>query len=163
MSNILKIYTIEDKKEEQILRKVSKDVSLDEILSKDFQQFLDALILTAQKVKTAEGYSAAGLASIQVGIDKRVFCILREESGEFEIMINPEIKILKDDRVIDIEGCLSVPNKEGRVSRNKKIKVKYLDRNGKVKKAVFRNQEAREIQHEYDHLEGILFTDKLSD
>ena len=163
MSKVLQIYTIEDKKEEQLLRKVSKEVKKDEILGKEFQLFLDDLILTAQKVKTTEGYSAAGLASIQVGIDKRVFCILKEESGEFEIMINPEIKLLKDEKVIDIEGCLSVPNKEGRVSRYKKIKVKYLDRNGKIKKGVFRNQEAREIQHEYDHLEGILFTDKLVD
>lgn len=163
MANVLRIYTIEDKKEEQILRKVSKEVSKEEILTIEFQLFLDDLILTAQKVKTQEGYSAAGLASIQVGIDKRVFCILKEESGEFEIMINPEIKVLKNDKVEDIEGCLSVPNKEGRVSRYKKIKVKYQDRSGKIKKAVYRNQEAREIQHEYDHLQGILFTDKLVD
>lgn len=163
MAKIHRILTIEDKKDEKILRKVSKDVSKDEILNNEFQLLLDDLILTAHKVKTEEGYSAAGLASIQVGTEKRVFCILKEESGEFEIMINPEIKLLKDEKVIDIEGCLSVPNKEGRVSRYKKIKVKYLDRNGKIKKGVFRNQEAREIQHEYDHLEGILFTDKLVD
>jgi len=160
---ILKIYTIEDKKEEELLRKVSKEVSKSEILSKEFQIFLDDLLFTAQEVKTQEGYSAAGLASIQVGIDKRVFCILKEDSGEFEIMINPEFKPINDERFIDLEGCLSIPNREGRVSRFKKVKVKYLDRKGKIRKAVFRNQEAREIQHEYDHLEGVLFTDKLSD
>ncbi len=163
MAKVLKIFTIEDKREEEFLRKISKEVSKDEILSKDFQLFLDDLILTAQKVKTPEGYSAAGLAAIQVGVDKRVFCILKENDGKFEIMINPEIKIFNDEKVLDIEGCLSVPTKEGRVSRYKKIKVKYLDRNGKIQKVVYRNQEAREIQHEYDHLEGILFTDKLSD
>ncbi len=163
MPKILKIYTIEDKKEEELLRKVSKEVSKSEILSKEFQIFLDDLLFTAQEVKTQEGYSAAGLASIQVGIDKRVFCILKEDSGEFEIMINPEFKPINDERFIDLEGCLSIPNREGRVSRFKKVKVKYLDRKGKIRKAVFRNQEAREIQHEYDHLEGVLFTDKLSD
>lgn len=163
MTKILKIYTIEAKNEEEFLRRVSKEVSKDEILNKEFQLFLDDLLITAQEVKTTDGYSAAGLAAIQVGVDKRVFCILKENDGAFEIMINPEIKIFNDEKIIGIEGCLSVPAKEGRVSRYKKIKVKYLDRNGKIRKAVFRNQEAREIQHEYDHLEGILFTDKLSD
>jgi peptide deformylase len=78
-------------------------------------------------------------------------------------MINPEIKIIGREKVVDIEGCLSIPNFEGRVSRYKKIKVKYIDREGKIQKGVFKNQEAREIQHENDHLNGILFTDKLSD
>lgn len=163
MRKILKIYTIKDKKEEKVLRKVSKEVSKDEILSREFQLFLDDLLFTAQEVETEEGYSSAGLASIQVGVDKRVFCILKESSGEFELMINPEIKILNNDKVVDVEGCLSIPNFEGRVSRYKKVKVKYLDREGKTQKAVFKNQEAREIQHENDHLDGILFTDKLSD
>lgn len=163
MRKILKIYTIKDKKEEKVLRKVYKEVSKDEILSREFQLFLDDLLFTAQEVETEEGYSSAGLASIQVGVDKRVFCILKESSGEFELMINPEIKILNNDKVVDVEGCLSIPNFEGKVSRYKKVKVKYLDRKGKTHKGVYKNQEAREIQHENDHLDGILFTDKLSD
>jgi peptide deformylase len=92
-----------------------------------------------------------------------VFCILKEDSSEFEIMINPEFKVIKNEKSVDIEGCLSVPHKEGNVSRFKKIKVKYLDRNGKVQKGIFSGQEAREIQHEYDHTQGILFIDKLED
>ena len=92
MRKILKIYTIKDKKEEKVLRKVSKEVSKDEILSREFQLFLDNLLFTAQKVETEEGYSSAGLASIQVGVDKRVFCILNESDAEFELMINLKLK-----------------------------------------------------------------------
>lgn len=163
MGKILKIYTIEDKEGEKILRRVSQEVSKNEISSKDFQLFLDDLVSTAKNVETDEGYSSAGLAAIQVGTDKRVFCFLKENSDEFEIMINPEIKIIGKEKIVEIEGCLSIPKFEGRVSRYKKIKVKYIDREGKTRKGVFKNQEAREIQHENDHLDGILFTDKLSD
>ncbi len=163
MSNILKIYTIENLKEKNFLRKISKDVTKEEINSKEFQSFLDDLLYTAKKIVTQEGYSAAGLAAIQVGIDKKVFCILKEDINDFEIMINPKIKVINTTEVIGVEGCLSVPKKEGKVSRFKKIKVKYLDRDGKSLKGIFSNQEAREIQHEYDHTQGILFIDKLVD
>jgi len=78
-------------------------------------------------------------------------------------MINPQIKIFNKTQVLGVEGCLSVPNREGRVSRYKKIKVKYLNRDGNIEKKIFTNQEAREVQHEYDHTEGILFIDKIID
>ena len=163
MKDILKIYTINNIEEEKFLRKISKDVTVQDINSSDFQSFLDNLIETAKKIVTEEGYSAAGLAAIQVGVDKNVFCILKENSKEFELMINPVIKPIKKEQSTGLEGCLSVPKTEGRVSRYKKIKVKYQDRNGKVVKNIFSNQEAREIQHEYDHTKGILFIDKLID
>lgn len=163
MSKILDIYTIEDSREEKFLRKKCIQVSKKDIPGTQFQSFLDDLLFTAKKIETEEGYSAAGLAAIQVGVDKNIFCILREDSGDFELMINPEIKVIKKDQVVGVEGCLSVPNQEGKVCRFKKIKVKYLDRNGKTKKEIFSNQEAREIQHEYDHTQGILFIDKLVD
>ena len=163
MSKTLKIYTIENPSQEKFLRKVSSTVAKEEIQTEKFQGFLDDLIYSAENVLTDDGYSAAGLSAVQVGVDKKVFCILKEDNGKFEIMINPEIKIAKKEKLIDIEGCLSVPHKEGRVSRLKKIKVKYLDRNGKVQKGLFSGQEAREIQHEYDHTQGILFIDKLED
>jgi len=163
MSKILKIYTIENPKQEAFLRRVSHTITKEEIKTDEFQKLLDNLIYTAENVLTDDGYSAAGLSAVQIGVDKKVFCILKEDSGEFEIMINPEFKVIKKEKTVDIEGCLSVPHKEGRVSRFKKIKVKYLDRNGKVQRRIFSGQEAREIQHEYDHTEGILFIDKLED
>jgi len=163
MSNSLKIYTIQNKEEEKFLRQSSLDVTLDDIKSNEFQSFLDDFLHTAKNVLTEEGYNAAGLAAVQVGIHKNLFCIFKEDTNEFEIMINPDIKILKHEKIVEPEGCLSVPRTEGRVGRYKKIKVKYLNREGKIRKGVFSNQEAREIQHEYDHTKGILFIDKLID
>lgn len=163
MNKCLKIYTIENEKEKKFLRETSKDVSLEEITTKEFQSFVDDLIYTAGNVLTQEGYSAAGLAAVQIGIHKNVFCILREDSHSFEVMINPSIKVLKNEKIIGLEACLSIPNFEGKVPRDKKIKVKYLDRNGKTRKEIFSNQEAREVQHEYDHTRGVLFIDKLVD
>lgn len=163
MSKILKILTIQNSKEEKFLRTKSDNVLKEEIKSKEFQNFLDDLINTAQEVLTEDGYMAVGLAAVQVGVLKNVFCILDEHSEKFLIMINPEITTHKPTQILGLEGCLSVPGKEGTVSRYKKIKVKYMDRNGVIKRKLFTNQEAREIQHEFDHTQGILFIDKLVD
>jgi peptide deformylase len=163
MSNLLHIYTVENPKELTFLRKVSKDIPKEEILSKQFQSFLDDLIYTSKTIVTEEGYTASGLSAIQVGKDLNVFCIQNEYDYDFEIMINPQIDIVKPTQTIEKEGCLSIPNKEGRVARFKKIKVTYLDRKGNRKRKTFKDLEAREIQHEYDHTKGVLFTDKLED
>jgi peptide deformylase len=153
---------VDNKEDLKTLREVSKVVKKEDINKPEFQKFLDDLIYTAQNTETEEGYRVAGLAAIQVGRKERIFCIL-SDSEEFEIMINPEIQILKDRQIIGTEACLSIPNRVGDVSRYRKIKVIYLDRNGKRQKKKFVDWEAREIQHEYDHLEGILFTDILVD
>lgn len=159
---MLKILQVDNKQDLKILRKVSKEVSKEEIESSTFQSFLDDLIHTAKNTETEEGYRVAGLAAIQAGKDIRAFCILNEDGG-FKVMINPKIKVIKDELIIDKEACLSIPNRVGNVARVKKIKVQYLNRDGKKEKGIFSNWEAREILHEYDHLEGILFTDKLID
>ena len=161
MGKILKIYTVEDKKEEKFLREISKDVSKEEIKSNEFQSFLDDLLFTAQNVTTLEGYIAAGLAAVQVGKHYKVFCILQEDGKNFYLMINPKIEILSTLQSDEKEGCLSIPGVEKPVRRFKKIRVTYLDREGEKMKKVFTEYEAREIQHEYDHTQGILFTDRI--
>ncbi len=162
MAKKLRILQIDNKKDLSILRKVSKNVKPEDIKDPSFQQFLDNLIYTAKNTETEEGYRVAGLAAVQVGKEIRTFCYLKQNE-EFEIMINPEIKVIKEDLVIGTEACLSIPNRTGNVPRYKKIKVTYLDREGKKRKERFSNWEAREILHEYDHLDGILFTDKTVD
>jgi peptide deformylase len=162
MSKKLRVLQSDNDRDLEILRKISKSVDKEEIKSASFQSFLDDLIYTAQNTETDEGYKVAGLAAIQVGHDIRVFCILND-SDEFEIMINPEIKVLKDKEIVATEACLSIPHTQGNVARYKKIRVSYLDRDALRRKERFTDWESREIQHEYDHLEGILFTDKLVD
>lgn len=158
---MLKILEVDNKKDLEILRTVSKKVDPEDIKDPSFQQFLDDLIYTVQNTETEEGWDAAGLAAVQVGKPIKVFCILRD-SGEFEVMINPEIKEITKDTYTDTEACLSIPHRTGEVERFRKIKISYLDREGNRKRERFSNWEAREIQHEYDHLKGVLFTDKLA-
>ena len=162
MAKMLKILQVNNEEELKTLREISKDVTMEELKSDDFQNFLDDLVFTAKNTETEEGYRIAGLAAIQVGVSKRVFCILNDDD-EFEILINPEIKVINNKQVIGLEACLSIPKIQGNVLRSKKIKVTYIDRNGKKMKERFTNWESREIQHEYDHLEGVLFTDKSID
>jgi len=99
-----------------------------------------------------------GIAVPQVGIHKRFFLAVLDER-KVELFINPIILNKSEEMIEDEEGCLSVPDNYGTVSRHKSITVKYF--NGKeIKTETFEDLNARIIQHEYDHLEEILYTDK---
>jgi peptide deformylase len=100
-----------------------------------------------------------GLAAPQVGILKRIAVVdIRE--GNKVILINPEI-IAEEGKAIMEEGCLSIPGETGDVIRSQKIKVKSLNREGKLIEFEAEGFEARAIQHEMDHLDGVLFVDKI--
>ncbi|NLK51737.1 MAG: peptide deformylase [Syntrophomonadaceae bacterium] len=98
-----------------------------------------------------------GLAAPQIGISKRVVVI---DVGEGIIeLINPEI-ITGEGSEVDTEGCLSVPGVSGKVKRWRKVKVQALDRHSKRFELEAEGLLARALQHEIDHLEGILFVDR---
>ncbi len=160
MPKKLKILTTENKKEKEILRQKSKKVMKEEIGGEEFKNFVEDLIFTAKNHKLDKGWITAGLAAIQVGKPIQVFTILNSETQKYEIYINPEIKEVGTKKEKSIEGCLSLPKKEKEIMRYKKIKVKYIDIEGKKRKEIHKDSTARVIQHEYDHLQGILFTDK---
>lgn len=145
---IRKIRTDED----PILRKKSKMVS----------NYSDRLkVLVEDMYETMDVAYGVGLAAPQVGILKRVIVIDNrdEENGKRFYMINPEI-IEKEGVEVGMEGCLSVPGKQGTVERSKDIKVKYNDLSGEEKILEAEDFLARILQHEIDHLDGILYTDK---
>ncbi|KKM12934.1 peptide deformylase [Clostridiales bacterium PH28_bin88] len=99
-----------------------------------------------------------GLAAPQIGISKRVIVI---DAGEGLIeLINPEI-ISAEGQEVDVEGCLSVPGLQGEVRRAARVKVAGLDREGKAVIVEGEGLLARVLQHEIDHLNGILFVDKV--
>jgi peptide deformylase len=111
-----------------------------------------------------------GLAAPQVGKSIRLFVIdgapLEEDEPELKnfkkVFINPKIIETSDDLILQNEGCLSIPNLREEVSRPSKIRLDYYDENFNHYDEWFEGMAARVIQHEYDHLEGIMFTDKVS-
>lgn len=132
-----------------ILRKKSKDIT--EITDR-IKILLDDMIDTMNE---AEG---VGLAAPQVGVLRRAVVI---DIGEGPIkLINPVILEMKGEE-IDVEGCLSIPSRSGTVSRPEWVKIKYIDIDGKEKVLEGSGLLARAICHEVDHLEGILYIDKM--
>lgn len=110
--------------------------------------------------ETMEAANGIGLAAPQVGILKRIFVIdINDGNGCIEF-INPEIEETEGEQIF-CEGCLSVPGAEGEVKRPGYVKIKAKDRNGKEFTFKGRELAAVCVSHEYDHLEGILFTDKV--
>ena len=104
--------------------------------------------------------NGVGLAANQVDIPKRFFVL--EYEGVLKKVVNPEILEFSVEKVDFEEGCLSIPGIYKKVVRPKKIKVKYFDENGIEVQEELDEMWARAFQHEFDHIEGILFTDKLS-
>ncbi len=146
---------------ELTLRKQSLPVSKEEILTIEFQKFLDKLIQTAQHARLPDGWQTAGLAAVQVGVEKQVLLIRELGTDNFKEYINPVYDVIGTSTSKGLEGCLSIPNVTGYVIRPKKIKVTYLDRQGKQHKERLSGWDARIFLHEYDHLIGVLFTDKM--
>ena len=108
-----------------------------------------------------------GLAAPQVGINKRLFVMQFFKDKKYKdysmlYVINPKINSYSEEKSTDTEGCLSLPDIYGEVERPKEVKVSFLDLKGKEKSLSLSDINARIFQHEFDHLDGILFTDKMS-
>jgi peptide deformylase len=162
-----------------LLEKASPVVKFDKKLKKIISEMSETLDATFDPV-------GVGLAAPQVGISKRIFLIKPEEKGPTKIIINPEIIEASEGEEIPLrpnsekvelmkkmaekktkrpgkkgrllEGCLSVPNIWGNVSRKKSVKLKYQDIDGKEVIEEFKGFPAIIVQHELDHLNGTLFT-----
>ena len=151
-----------------VLRKVGVDID------KDYPN-LDALIKNMKE--TMENAQGVGLAAPQIGKAIRLFIVdtspfgadedLEESEREFlsnfkKIFINAKILNEEGDEWVFNEGCLSIPDIREDVFREPKITIEYFDENFEKHTEVLDGLAARVVQHEYDHIEGILFTDKIS-
>jgi peptide deformylase len=145
---ILKIITQPD----PILRKKSKEIGLKEINSREFRELVSAMIKTMLKT------DGVGLAAPQIGMNIRL-AVINSKDGSF-CLINPKITKKSWATEIDQEGCLSIPGIFGKVKRHKKITLVYFDQAGKKIKQTVQGLMARVMQHEIDHLDGVLFIDK---
>jgi len=135
-----------------VLREESQHVNV-------FHKKLHALIDTMSYTLSKE-YNGAALAANQISVTKRITII--NYLDEYHEMINPEIISFSGEQ-IDYEGCLSFPGYSGKVKRAENITVKFQDRNGKEIIIERSGRMARCIQHEIDHLNGILFIDRMDD
>ena len=139
-----------------VLRKKSAAV---EQVDDDLRALLDAMLETMYEAP------GIGLAGIQVGVPKRVITIdvTRDEGPRQPLfLINPEILTLSDDRSIYEEGCLSIPDYFAEIERPATVRVRYVDYDGKLQEMQADELLSTVIQHEIDHLDGVLFVDYLS-
>ncbi|MDX9853703.1 MAG: peptide deformylase [Tenuifilaceae bacterium] len=144
-----------------VLRKVAQDIT---------PEYPNIKELINDMFETMYHSDGVGLAAPQIGLSIRLFVIDAtpfeeddEEVKDFKkVFINAKIVERSGERKLFNEGCLSIPNLREDVERDDVIRIQYLDENFEPHEEVFSGIRARIVQHEYDHLEGILFTDKVS-
>ena len=155
---MLKVIEITDEKELKILKSVSKDIDV-----KD-----DLLPILAERMYLSmrdPNNPGIGIAAPQIGINRNIIWVQRfDKAGEpFELYINPKITWRSELLRKGKEGCLSIPDITGDVLRNYTIKLTYQDKTGKQFEEIIEGFTAVIFQHETDHLNGILFTDRMKD
>ena len=139
-----------------LLRKVSEPVN---IINSEIKNLMNDML------ETMYAAPGIGLAAVQIGILKRVIVIDLSKEGEKRkplFIVNPEITSKSDEFISYEEGCLSIPNQFAEVKRPSSCKINFLDYEGKKKEIDADGLLATCIQHEVDHLNGILFVDHLS-
>ena len=136
----------------------------DEILkkkSREIEEIDDRILeLLDDMVETMHKYNGVGLAAVQVGVLKRVVVIDIDDGNGVITLINPKITKTKGEQEVE-EGCLSFPNQYAKMIRPKEVVVEALDRNGKKITIKSKDLLAQAIAHECDHLDGVVFVDKM--
>lgn len=156
---IMKVWKISDYEDSLLLRRTALPVNEEMIASEDFSILCERMLTTVRD-SLDEG---VGIAAPQVGISRRLIAVQRfDKDGEpFEFYINPSIVEMGDSTAKGMEGCLSVPDIRGAVERAQKITLKYLNDNLRDTTEIVEGFSAVIFQHEIDHLDGILFIDRL--
>lgn len=148
-----------------VLRERARTVTRDELASAEMQTFIDRLIAT---MRAANG---AGIAANQVGEAVRICVIEVKDNPRYPykpnipltVLVNAEIEPIGDELFDNYEGCLSVPGLRGVVPRSCEARVRAWDREGNELDFVVRGLSAGTFQHELDHLEGVLYVDRVVD
>ncbi|MEM9461846.1 MAG: peptide deformylase [Myxococcota bacterium] len=148
-----------------VLRQRARELTEQELASSEIQAFIDDL------VETMRDASGAGLAAIQVYRPIRIVAIEVHDNPRYPykpnipltILVNPVLTPVSEERFDNYEGCLSVPDLRGVVSRYAQLRVQALDRHGHPIDREIRGITAGTFQHEVDHLDGTLFLDRVTD
>jgi len=148
-----------------VLRRVAQPMSLEELRAPSTQKLIDDMI------ETMKEYDGVGLAADQVHESRQIAVLEVADNPRYpdkpkvplSVLVNPRVTPLSEEMEEDWEGCLSVPDLRGRVLRYKNIRVQALDRDGKELDFVATDFHARVIQHEWDHLNGKVYLDRMRD
>ena len=148
-----------------VLRERSTEIPAGEIGTPAFQDLVTSLIETMRE------YDGAGLAAPQVHESKRVVVMELKDNPRYPdapdlpltVVVNPRITPLTDDRIEGWEGCLSIPGLRGRVPRIAAIRLEAQDRHGAPFSMELEGFPAAVVQHECDHLDGVLYVDRVED
>ncbi len=150
---------------EPVLREPTRELSREELASDEIQHFIDDLVATMHHA------SGAGLAANQVFRSLRICAIEVGDNPRYPykpkipltVLVNPKLTPIGEERFDNYEGCLSVPDMRGVVSRHAELRVQAWDREGKEIDKVVKGITAGTFQHECDHLDGKLFLDRVTD
>ncbi|OGP29841.1 MAG: peptide deformylase [Deltaproteobacteria bacterium GWA2_57_13] len=148
-----------------VLRRAAEDLSRDQVVSAAVQKLIEDMI------ETMKEYDGVGLAAVQIHESKQIAVLEVEDNPRYprkprvplSVLINPKITPLSEEVEEDWEGCLSIPDLRGKVPRYTSIRVEAWDRHGKDLNFVAADFHARVIQHEWDHLHGKVFLDRMRD
>lgn len=158
-SEIMHTYTIRSYDEARLLRMHARKISARALRSDDYRVLRRRMLATVNN-PAEEG---VGIAAPQVGVGRRVIAVQRyDKAGEpFEFFINPEILQYGDSSAVGMEGCLSVPVVYGKVLRPQSVRLRYRDEDYRLRTETVSGFTAVILQHEVDHLNGILFIDRM--
>jgi peptide deformylase len=148
-----------------VLRERSRELSRQELAMPETQRFIDDLI------ETMRDASGAGLAAPQVYEPIRIVAVEVKKNPRYPykpdipltVLVNPVLEPITDEKFDNYEGCLSVPNLRGVVSRFTQVRLRAWDRDGGEVDKVFKGLSAGTFQHECDHLDGMIFVDRVTD
>ena len=165
--SIMRVLTIQDSIDLAVLRAVSCDFSAKELMSEQFTKLGRRMVATV----THPSQDGVGIAGPQVGLNRRIVAVQRfDKTGEpFEVYANVRIVWLSDSLAYGPEGCLSVPDRRGNVLRSQQIVIEYADLASlshscddiPMARDTVSGFTAVIFQHEIDHLEGVLYIDRL--
>lgn len=145
-----------------VLRKVTRRLTAAEVRSEEVQRLVETMAMTMDE------YDGVGIAGNQVGEDLAVFVMglpkgtkRHPEGIELTVVFNPEIRFIGAATEEDWEGCLSLPDLRGMVKRHSKLELSGLGLDGKPFKKTYEGFPARVVQHETDHLNGLVYMDRM--
>jgi peptide deformylase len=140
-----------------LLRAVASPLPLEELARRETQRLIDRMFAT---LVAADG---VGLAAPQVGVSTRLFIWAAEPEIPPQVIVNPRLEPLSEATVVGWEGCLSIPGLRGSVPRHRRVRLRGFDRHGEPFDRRLAGYEARIAQHENDHLDGVVFLDRMED